>query len=121
MTTITLDKAVDTLLEVIKTDYLSWSTRSATARGLPELDNVSIDMIEKFCEGLYVKTGKKYLKVMTQNSVWGFVVVVDTDKKFKKGDILKPAGFNAPARNAARGNIFDESYNVNWTGPQYLK
>ena len=38
--------------------------------------------------------------------VWGFVVNTDSDKKFKKGDLLK-AGFNAPARNAARGNVLE--------------
>ena len=42
------------------------------------------------------------------------------DAKFKKGDILKAASFNSPARNQARGNIF-EKYSVAWTGPHYLK
>ena len=41
-------------------------------------------------------------------------------KKFKKGDILKAAGWNAPARNAARGNILDGGYAINWTGACYL-
>ena len=53
--------------------------------------------------------------------VWGFVVAVDTDKKFKKGDLLKAAGFNAPARNAARGNVLEGGFRICWTGPEYLK
>ena len=53
-------------------------------------------------------------------SVWGFIVNTDNDKKFRKGDILKAAGYNAPARNAARGNILDGGYCIQWTGPLYL-
>ena len=40
---------------------------------------------------------------------------------FIKGDILKPAGFNAPTLNLARGNIFAlDNLNVKWTGANYL-
>ena len=53
--------------------------------------------------------------------VWGFVVNTDDDKKFRKGDILKAAGWNAPARNKARGNVVDGDYNIQWTGPNYLR
>jgi hypothetical protein len=64
--------------------------------------------------------GKKYIKIVKDSSVWGFVVAVDNDNKFQKGDILKPAGFAAPARNKARGNIFSDDYSVSWSGPHYL-
>jgi hypothetical protein len=60
--------------------------------------------------------GSKYIKVVTNNSVWGFVVNTDNDKKFKKGDILKAAGYAAPARNFPRGNILEGGYTVRWTG-----
>ena len=49
-----------------------------------------------------------------------FIVNVEDDKKFKYGDILMPAGYNAPARNSARGNILDGAYAINWTGACYL-
>ena len=39
-------------------------------------------------------------------SVWAFIVKED-DGKFKKGDILKAAGGNAPAKNSPRGNVLD--------------
>ena len=76
----------------------------------------------KFAEGFEVKYGSKYIKLLTNNGdrVTAFIVGVDTDKKFKKGDILKPAGWAVPARNAARGNILDGGYKINWTGPLYL-
>lgn len=81
--------------------------------------------VEKFADGLEVKQGKKYIKIEkqlgSQRMVWGFVVAVDNDKKFRKGDILMAAGFNAPARNKPRGNILDGGYRIRWTGPEYLK
>ena len=67
----------------------------------------------------FYKEGKKYIKIIRDRGVWGFVVKED-GPKFKKGDILKAAGYNAPATNAARGNIFEE-FSVAWTGPHYLK
>ncbi len=54
--------------------------------------------------------------------VWGFIVKTDTDKKFRKGDILKAASWAAPARNKARGNILEGDFSwVRWTGPEYLR
>ena len=48
------------------------------------------------------------------------IVKVNNDPRFLMGDILKSAGYNAPARNAARGNVMNGGYNINWTGPLYL-
>ena len=78
-------------------------------------------MQEKYVNGFEIKFGKKYIKIVNDHSVKAFVVGVDNDKKFKKGDILMPAGWNKPARNAARGNILDGEYPINWTGACYLK
>ena len=107
------------LIENIKNDYLNWTLRCTSAKGgLSEINNT---MIAEFNEKLTYKTGSKYIKVFSEGgSVWGFVVNTDNDKKFKKGDILKAAGWAAPARNAARGNIVDGGYTINWTGPLYL-
>ena len=79
-------------------------------------------MIEEFTEGWVVKEGSKYTKISTRNggNAWGFVVNTDTDKKFKKGDLLKCAGYSAPARNAARGNVLEGGFAIKWTGPLYL-
>ena len=106
------------LLETIKAEYTRFMTRNGK---LTELANHQKDMIVEFDLGLDYTVGKKYIKVISNRSVWGFIVNTDTDKKFKKGDILKAAGWNAPARNAARGNIVDGNYSVCWTGPHYLK
>ena len=61
--------------------------------------------------------GRKYLKIVKDNSVWGFINL--TNPKFKEGDILKAAGWRTPALNQARGNLF-EDYSVAWTGPHYI-
>ena len=85
-------------------------------------DSVESKMIEEFYKGWVVKEGSKYTKISTKNggNAWGFVVNTDTDKKFKKGDLLKCAGYSAPARNAARGNVLEGGFAINWTGPLYL-
>ena len=63
--------------------------------------------------------GKKFIKLVQDRSVFAFIVKEDTDK-FKKGDILKPAGYRAPAKNSARGNILSGNYYIQWTGPLYM-
>lgn len=102
--------AVKDLMDTIKTDYRDWQGRTEFGPNK--------EMIAKFEETLSATTGRKYLKIVTDRSVWGFVVKEDTNK-FKKGDILMAATFNSPATNKARGNIF-EGYAVKWTGPHYL-
>jgi hypothetical protein len=110
------------LIANIKADYFDWTTRCASAKGLNTLSEINKTMIADFNEKITYKMGSKYIKVFSEGgSVWGFVVNTDNDKKFKKGDILKAAGYAAPARNGARGNIVDGGYTINWTGPLYLK
>lgn len=112
----TFNEAIDRLFDAIKDDYCRFKYPRIT----DEATDLKERMIGEFNESLSVNTGRKYAKIIQENSVWGFVVVTENDKKFRYGDILKAAGYNAPVRNAARGNIFDEEYSVNWTGPHYL-
>jgi len=116
-----MNNEMTALIENIKADYLNWTTRCADAKGKTTLSEINKTMIAEFNEKIAYKTGSKYIKVFTEGgSVWGFVVNTDNDKKFKKGDILKAAGYAAPARNKARGNILDGGYTIRWTGPLYL-
>ena len=73
---------------------------------------------------LSLKPGRKFVKVIEGSSVWGFIAKVDGTHKglpMKKGDILKAAGWNAPAKHS-RGSIFDSEMHksFSWTGPNYL-
>ena len=78
-------------------------------------------MNDRFTKGWVITKGSKYIRFRTADyGTWGFVVNTDNDKKFKKGDLLKPAGYDKPARNAARGNILNGGFQINWTGPLYL-
>jgi len=112
-----MQNQIDTLVATIKADYAKWLLRG---KSFADAETHVQNMINEFNNRLTVKTGSKYIKIIN-NGVWGFIVNTDNDKKFKRGDILKAAGFNAPARNAARGNIVDGGYTVQWTGPLYLK
>ena len=107
-----MNNEMATLIESIKADYLAWQGDRAGV-----LTDINKKMIAEFDEGLSYKTGSKYIKITKERGgVWGFVVKTDNDKKFKKGDILKAAGYAAPARNFARGNILAGGYTVRWTG-----
>ena len=94
-------------------DYCAFNTRgefSATHRRTFRL--------ESFVAGIGYLPGRKYLKILKESSVWGFINL--TNKNFKEGDILKAAGWASPALNKARGNIFHDNYEISWTGPKYL-
>ena len=77
-------------------------------------------MQDKFANGFEIRRGKKYIKVINDNAVKCFIVNTTEDKVFEYGDILKPAGWNAPARNYKRGNVLEGNYLMNWTGPVYM-
>lgn len=111
-----MQKQIDTLIEDIKKDYVKWQEACCGKNRA-----VNQRMIEEFNDGFSVAEGSKYIKILKSGSVWGFIVKGDNDKKFRKGDILKPAGWATPARNKARGNILDGEYSISWTGPNYLR
>ena len=76
-----------------------------------------------------VKLGRRYAKVILKDREWGPQNTPMTLNKHKSvhtfidmhtGDILKAAGWNAPALNKPRGNIFNDNYEISWTGPKYL-
>ena len=97
--------------------------------GIQNLINASIEdynigtklesMKEEFANSWVVKEGPKYIKIIRQNAVHAFIVKKDF-KHFKSGDVLKPAGWAAPALNSPRGNVLKGNYPMQWTGPLYL-
>ena len=108
-----IDDGINNMLDAAAWDYSGRKFTHTTAS----------DFRDKFI----VKVGKKYIKIGRKSNyndkmgqVWAFVVNTDDDKLFQRGDILKAAGWNAPARNAPRGNVLNGGFPIQWTGPLYL-
>lgn len=108
--------AIHELMNKIKADYYRYTSRNGTK----ELDKINLRMIDEFNASISYEVGRKYVKIIENNSAWGFVLKED-DKQFKAGDILKAASWASPARNKARGNVLEQNFSwVKWTGPAYL-
>ena len=113
---------IEKVLEAMREDYKRW-TYAAKGRGSFSNPDIEKEMTENYCNGLRVEENRRYWKITstngsgTQRSVSGFIVKAG-DKKFREGDMLKPAGWAAPARNFARGNVLDGTgfANARWTG-----
>ena len=114
-------KAIERLLDGIRSDYLRWS--SPEAGDDDRMKQTKLRMIDEFNQGVKVRFGRKYTKVIQGSSVWGFIANDDGVLKgvpYKKGDVFKAAGWRAPAK-WQRGSIFDKGTNwFGWTGPRYL-
>ena len=97
------DEAMDNLLNNINTDY---------HKGFPKNKDMVLSLV----------AGRKFIKVVNENSVWGFVAKKDGVHKglpMKAGDVLKAASWKAAAKHT-RGNIFDKNQDYfRWTGPDY--
>ena len=102
------DKAMDRLVKNIHKDFDGWRGNVEYGRG----DKATIT----------IKSGRKFIKIIRDTSVWGFVAKADGVHKgvpMKMGDVLKAAGWSAPAKHT-RGNIFDNNQDYFcWTGPDY--
>ena len=113
-TATTLDEGIKNLMAGAKADYVKWSTL-----GGKELTGYSKEQVDSWDSKTSVRPGKKYIKIVQENGVFCFIVKEDF-KHFKVGDILKPAGWKAPALNSPRGNVLKGNYPIQWTGPLYL-
>ena len=111
----TLDEGIKNLMAGAKLDYEKWSTL-----GGKELTGYAKEQVDNWDSKTKINNGKKYIKIVQDTGVFCFIVKEDF-KHFKKGDILKAAGYNAPALNSARGNVLTGNYAIQWTGPLYLK
>jgi len=103
-------ESINNLMDGIKDDYSKWMTNH--------------DMVERFNNELKLVTkGRKYDKIVSGSSVWGFIAKTDGILKgipYKKGDVFKAAGWRGPAKHQ-RGNIFNGNHGYyRWTGPNYL-
>ena len=113
---------IEKVLEAMREDYRRWSGRCASHDESAH-SRIKDEMEENYCNGLKVEENRRYWKIIGSNgggssiSVKGFICKAG-DKKFREGDMLKAAGWAAPARNFARGNVLDGTglNNARWTG-----
>ena len=118
------DDAVDNLLVGISKDYDNWSGLDrdwfASDESMKEIKEASA---VKFKKNLYVKSGRKFDKVMKGTAVWGFVAKKNGVHKgitYFVGDVFKAASWRGPAKHV-RGSIFSDNTDwYAWTGPNYL-
>lgn len=121
---LTMRKDIEKVLDVMKADYYEW-TVTRNKLYYPENFNEedALKGCEEFAKGLTVTEGSRYFRIVSkrneQRHVIGFVVK-EGHKKFKEGDLLMPASWSAPARNFARGNLYDDNFKtagrVRWSG-----
>ena len=114
-------EALGNLMGGIKKDYAKWGS------DIDKLDepqkSIRLKMIDEFNKNLDIRSGRKFDKVVSNGSVWGFVAKTDGLLKgipYFVGDVFKAAGWAAPAKHV-RGSIFDVNTDwFSWTGPNYL-
>ena len=110
---------IKNLIKAANADYCD----STSYDGSKTKTEIRTKMEEQFKNGWTIEEGKKYISIYktlgNQKSIWGGVVKEDGGK-FKKGDILKAAGYKKFAMNAARGNVLEGNFGVVWTGANYL-
>ena len=118
------NEALDNLIVGIGNDYDKWNNVDRS----PDRVDDRMKLIKeasavRFKKNLYVKSGRKFDKVIHDNSVWGFVAKTDGEHKgipYFTGDVFKAASWAARAKHV-RGSIFyDGSDWYHWTGPNYL-
>jgi len=109
---------IKNLIKAANADYCD-----RNSYGSEEKSETRTKMEEQFVNGWTIKEGKKYIGIYktlgNQQSIWGGVVKEDGGR-FKKGDILKAAGYGKYAMNAPRGNVLEGNFPVVWTGANYL-
>ena len=117
------NSALDNLLVGIGNDYENWNSPYTKTDWTKAEKRIRIESINKFKNTLYVKSGRKFDKVIHGTSVWGFVAKKNGEHKgipYFIGDVFKAAGWAAPAKHVRGSIFFDGSNWYAWTGPNYL-
>lgn len=109
-------KAVESYMNSIVASHKEWwlNVNRAKNKNSECLDKIQQELYQDFKDSVRFEVGRAYIKIIVNSHVHSFIVKKANDK-FQYGDILKAAGWAAPAKNFARGNIFQE-YKAFWSG-----
>ncbi len=109
--------------ESIKQSVLTEDIKSDVLKFIDKLNKQFPDYeyTTDFAGGKYARISHDSRKYSGNRSVWGFISMIDNPSKgFVKGDLLKAAGWNTPAKHA-RGNILDGTAKYSRFSPVYMK
>ena len=108
------------LMGGIKEDYKNWGGDIDSLSDSQK--KIRLEMIDRFNRNLDIRSGRKFDKVVSNGSVWGFVTKTNGKLKgipYFVGDVFKPR-LECPQKHV-RGSIFSSKSNwYSWTGPNYL-
>lgn len=113
--TATMESRIAILFDRMTADYRQWT--EAMAKHYPHMTPDYVDQhVNAYKSKLSYEVGKKYIRIVSDGGAYGFIVIDAQHPKFKLGDMLKADSWKTPALNFKRGNIFEDSYTVKWTG-----
>ena len=75
-----MQNEIQTLIQKCKADYTKFAT--AGGRGTPEPDSYFGKTLANFENSFTIKEGKKYIKIIRENGVWGFIVTPKPQNPF---------------------------------------
>ena len=109
---------IDVVVTKLSENYADYSKRSNDREQYTHnVGKVWQDWYDQYNDDCVASVGRNYIKISYDNSVVGFIVINENDKKFEVGDLLKAASWRSPARNFKRGNVMTElPETIQWTG-----
>ena len=92
-------EALGNLMSGIKENYKNWGSDIDSLSDSQK--KIRLEMIDRFNRNLDIRSGRKFDKVVSNGSVWGFVAKTNGKLKgipYFVGDVFKPASIKAPAK-----------------------
>jgi hypothetical protein len=100
-------------LDISVQDYVSHLQANYDSKGGNQFVEFNYECGRKYVHVIINHIGQFSIGQRSSHS-W---IMIDDDKKFKRGDILKSASWKAPARNFKRGNVLTGDFKtIRWCG-----